>query len=556
MLMRRITQIALAAVIAASVAFADASARSFNRQSQAKQPAAGRMLQSMTSKAQESVARMAPLNSPAAATMAKAPRKSADYTYDETPEGTVYELMSTYEIDSYWGSAGIGQGMMILVEAADGTLWIKGLVPGAYGTLFWVRADKTDVPGEYVVEQQLAVYYSGWDEYDEVARLEYDFDNGYVPASNSSFKVYFKDNKFSVEEDVIYGLVYLEGGEYVYEGDVWLSFSAEPMSLTAAQLPEGAEVETYALKHLDGAKSVEVAFVGDQVYFRTTDLVDGWFVGTISGNKVIIENEQFLGYSDYYNVFLYLITGSTYEAYDEYYDWYYLAASIEPNLVLDFDAEAKTLTAADGDALFINASTETVYYAERYITPEFKPFVEVAAVPADPEILYWWDYDDDYEMAELDFNIPSTDVDGNLLNVSKLNTLFYVDDEVFIFEPIEYDIDDDLVEVPYGYSDGYGIGTSYVLFYFQPLKTVGLQTVYRGGDVENYSNIVVYDIDSGETEIVTGIKEINDGRVKAVAAEGYYDTAGRQVKAGAKGFVVKTLTFADGSKKTYKVVRR
>lgn len=553
--MRRFTLIIVAALVAATASFAQANNSKEQRRALGKRHAF-ELKSNQPTKVQQAE-RMASPFAASTPTMAKAPKKSADYTTDQTPAGTQYDLISDYVIDSYWGGGqSSGQGILTLVVADDGTLWIKGLTPGAYGTLYWVKADPTGNGGEYVVEQQLAAYYSYYDEYDEVARVEYDEASGeYVPAEDTSFKVYFDDGEFSIEDGVIYGLIYDDGGNYVWEGDSWLSFAGAPNTLTINELPEGAVVENYALKHLEGAKAVQVAFVGDQVYIKTTDLAEGWIVGTVSGNQVIIENEQYLGYCDYYGTFLYLITGSTYEAWDDYYEEYYLAGKIEEKVVFEFDTETKTFTAAEDAALFINGAVDRVYYAERYIAPEFALFVEVAAVPADPQITYWWAFDEDYGFAELDFVIPNVDVDGNLINTDKLSYLFFVDGEQFLFETDEYEMAEDLEEVPYGFSsdDGY-IGASYLALFFDPAEKVGMQSIYRGTDVENRSNIVWYDIATGETSIepydntTVGVKDIADN---SQAKASIYDLQGRRASSNAKG-----LLLMSNGQKVVKVVRK
>ena len=51
---------------------------------------------------------------------------------------------------------------------------------------------------------------------------------------------------------------------------------------------------------------------------------------------------------------------------------------------------------------------------------------------------------------------------------------------------------------------------------------------------------------------VTAVKGVSTQQQASVV---YYDAAGRRVQANAKGLLLKTVTTADGSQKTVKVIR-
>ncbi len=295
--------------------------------------------------------------------------------------------------------------------------------------------------------------------------------------------------------------------------------SFEEMTETITELPAGVTPETMVLKFDNGvvkdAKEVDVAFDGNTFYFHPYGDVDGWATGTIDGNKVTIASNQYVGVDNYYGTHTWLHTASTQLLYDEDYEEYYDEGTLKDNLVLAIDPETKTLTAAKNDALFIDGAKDRIYYAAYYKNPVFFYFNEVPAVPADPEITAYYPYDEYYESAELDFNIPTFDVDGEYITKNKLFYTLYVDDEVFELDADEYGIEESLTEIPYTIDLGW-VTNSVASFFFDPVKNAGIQTIYKGGD----------------------------------------DVAGREVKAGAKGFVIKTLTLEDGSKKSYKVVRK
>ncbi len=122
---------------------------------------------------------------------------------------------------------------------------------------------------------------------------------------------------------------------------------------------------------------------------------------------------------------------------------------------------------------------------------------------------------------------------------------------MFEFEPEEYpSLTEPLIEIPYGASPDYNISTGMVAIFFQPAENIGLQSIYRGAGVEKRSNIVLYDVNKGE---IVGVQSVT---AQPSAADGYYDLAGRRVQADAKGFVMRVVTMADGTRKTYKVVHK
>lgn len=572
--MRKSTLFVLAALFAATSVFAQAASRGQRRPTEGQNISQLRQQVLSGRHSNGSAQLRAELKRQAEAKQTlvtnRASRRADAISTDDTPEGIVRDgLIASYQgiayswFSGFYDSSSDGSQATI-VEGTDGNLYIKGLTPTLYDDdYFWIKAEKGEGENEYIVNKQIAgiyYYYSGETEDDYIAALQYNEVSGnYEEIEDGVITFTYKDGVLTSDADVEYGIVYYdaEDDEWYWEGSVYWNFKAQPLTETYAELPDGVEAEEFILQSTEGGKKVQLAIVGDKVYVQSYSSVPGWYVGTISGDKVTFENGQFLGFDSYYESYDWFITATTAEEWDEEYEEYYTAATISDNIVFDYDAEAKTLTAAEDAAMFVNGSKSRIYYAERYLAPRFFVFNEVPAVPADPEISYFWDYDEDYESAELDFSIIATDVEGNYINPDKLSYQLYVDNEVFVFEQDEYDnLDADYDELPYGFSDGYWIGSTYLALFFQPAENVGLQSIYRGAGVEKRSNIVVYDVNTGDIDVVTGVKPAVKTQTKAVAAEGYYDAQGRKVQAGAKGFVIKTVTFADGTKKNYKVVRR
>ena len=117
---------------------------------------------------------------------------------------------------------------------------------------------------------------------------------------------------------------------------------------------------------------------------------------------------------------------------------------------------------------------------------------------------------------------------------------------------------EDMTEIPYEFDDNYDIYAGgnrvYMNFSDEEMVTwskIGVQSIYRGGDAENKSNIAWYDLT--DVWAATGVKNIStDAATTSVA---YYDLQGRRVDNNAKGLVLMQVRKADGTVKTVKVVR-
>lgn len=182
----------------------------------------------------------------------------------------------------------------------------------------------------------------------------------------------------------------------------------------------------------------------------------------------------------------------------------------------------------------------------------------VAAVPADPEALEFFDCGDESGYTRFDFNINLTDVDGNELHADLVTYSIYIDqDELFTFDAATYGaangFDEDMTEIPYGFS-GADFYLRRVYFYRtnsgdNPLLTwrIGIQTHYTVDGVRNSSNIVYLEVFPQ-----SGIETVQPG--KTVVAERYYNVAGQEVT-NPKGIAIKVTSYSDGTTSTTKVIK-
>ena len=381
-----------------------------------------------------------------------------------------------------------------------------------------------------------------------------------------------EDGEFSIEEGDENTIAIWEGeaaNEVVFDIPQGLSpagqayivginvyYTAEEKEPELIELPDGAEVQewiydTYVLEEGEETPSlaqsyhINVAFVGDQVYFQglNSDTPDSWVVGTLEDGVITVPANEYMGYSEYY-----------------YYTYSALVEVFGREMTLTYDAENNKITSRNiGFDYFYNESAIDAIafdYAEMYLIPE------IPGTPETPEVtgvnLAPWETD--YPWITLD--IPTTTTDGNemiLSNVyyfirvqradgSDFTYTFYADDYMYLGE--------DVVFMPYTYTDNYDIyygGQKVYVFDddFTTWQKIFVQSVYMTGEEAYYSQVGEYDLTGYWEEV--GINDIAANNVKNVK---YFDLQGRQATADTKGVVIAVKTMSDGTTKTTKMLRK
>jgi len=184
----------------------------------------------------------------------------------------------------------------------------------------------------------------------------------------------------------------------------------------------------------------------------------------------------------------------------------------------------------------------------------------VPAVPANPEVVEFFDSGNEEGYTRLDFNINLTDIDGNPLNSDYVTySIFTDEDEVFTFDYDTYGFnngfDADVTEIPYGYS-GYDFYLRRVYFYRtntgdNPMFTwrIGMQVYYTVNGERNASDIVYLEVYPRPTDAVN---ELNAG--KTVTGVRYFNLAGQEM-AQPSGLTIQLTTYSDGTTSATKVVK-
>lgn len=124
----------------------------------------------------------------------------------------------------------------------------------------------------------------------------------------------------------------------------------------------------------------------------------------------------------------------------------------------------------------------------------------VPAVPSNPTNLQWQDIGQTSGNTYLVFTLPTTDVDGNILEQELISySIFTDDDQIYTFDADSYgSIDVDITEVPYSlWSQYYNFTPTQVCFYGtnhseDPIfeHRIGIQVYYTVNGVKNASDIV------------------------------------------------------------------
>ena len=302
-----------------------------------------------------------------------------------------------------------------------------------------------------------------------------------------------------------------------------------------------------------------------------------WVVGELSpdGLTITVPLGQYVAYNEQYGYGVVLAWGSTdvIDLGDDFYWFEFYADERETEVVYAIDPESGTITMQGSEGDMNNpypydcvatglagiwsddGSIATIEWGSTWtVMGEAVP-----AVPADPEVIEFFDCGDESGYTRLDFNINLVDVDGNPLNSDYLTySIFTDDDELFTFDVETYGalngLDADMTEVPYGFS-GEDFYLRRVYFYRtnegeNPMFTwrIGMQLNYTVDGITNKSNIVYLDVYPKPS----AVEEVNAG--KSVSSVRYFNVAGQEMTQPS-GLTIQVTTYSDGTTSALKVIK-
>lgn len=417
------------------------------------------------------------------------------------PEGTP----SWYTMDAYVQT---GQGTIMMYGlsnqisfSADGkSVYFKTLFPMQYGEL-WVKGT---VSGNTItIDSKQVVGTETFTDEGERISVElkvgepiFDLTDNIVDVKDVVFKkdgdrIYIDDDQ--QEPDHAIALYAVEDGEIdLYDWTFCDSFKPYTGSTELVTPPASATVKSYVYTykdaHLKDATDIRrIAVDGNDYYFEgLVPSVGGWTKGTRSGNTISVSRAQLLGFDPQ------ILKIAGYRQAD---------GGRLSDFAFTLNADG-TFTQQDGDNQFIvcymtngglldygRAFTLTPYDETQALTP-YNP-VEVHSV-----------YYSELGQHGIEFTQYPSDANGNLISTEQLGYYIYVDGQRFTFRKTEYPYLswEQTDFIPFAYCDDYNYGDIFndgyynvVLFYIDDYETLGVQAVYRAGDVETRSDIITVD---------------------------------------------------------------
>ena len=315
----------------------------------------------------------------------------------------------------------------------------------------------------------------------------------------------------------IYGLIYTDDHLWAGFGDYGTRYT--PFADQVTELPAGLETEDWAYLYSDGsytsAQRIKACVSGDKVYIQGLSQQNPLSVitGQVEGDKVIFASDQYVGNNDTHALYVTFADYVVEEVFDE--DWgefyYQYRYTYLPTCTFAYDAEKQIIRAADNVALVLNggAGQYGINEIQAGYAPRFTIAQDIAAKPANPEILSFGDYYEDYGYDALTCNVKMEDVDGRYIDIDKLYYTIWVKDQgearPFTLTAAEYyqfpELGiDEMTEIPYSFValdeaswEDIAVGGSYVCLYQSGFDDYGVQSIYYGGGVRTTSDIVWLD---------------------------------------------------------------
>ena len=554
-------------------------------------------------KASRLTARQFPASAGANGQLSVAKTQVYDDIVSSQPEGTLHaaDLRSGFSTLSVWGNimaANYSNSIGTYVETDD-AIFLKNPFNG-FLTNTWLRIDK-NADGTYVAHLPQPIYeQDGQTFYATHVKLSTSESNGstYVAdttAAGSDAYFTYKDGVLAMADSVYdasgfpsaaIGLTDADGAWYGYLDGAQ---RVTPNTSHKTVLPAAAKKATYAMSNTtysaydigqgfvetrDTAHAiVDVAFDGDTIYVNNPATKDSssWIKGVIKDGKATFE-PQYIGADTIDNIHLWFEPATyTVELDSSYYAYYgevdkVRSYSLADKLELAYDAATKSLQAPDSTSFIVNGSPSKVYYLATYDEVGFEPWKEVAATPADPVITAVNETYNTQGYAAVTFTLPQFDTNGKPLNTDKAYYNLYTSDDpetpyaLTEDEGYKYFNYSDSVNIPYSYTDGMDIAAYgakhywYIYFDTNDIDSVGVQMFYNGAGELRHSNLVWYSL--VEQHDAAGINAL-EGNESGVSSVAYFDLSGRRVAAPKQaGLYIKEVTYADGTKKGTKVLKK
>ena len=403
----------------------------------------------------------------------------AGYFYDGESESPVEKTLKVGAIDKDVYVQGISYFMP---EA-----WIKG-------TLSEDGKSITFASGQYY-----GAYNDTYDMWFAAVDAEFNYlESVTVPFDSENGTITWPEDAYIIENgepDMAYAYGYYYWIEAIIKGTA-PAVNEVPVGLEFAEW--GLKSQTYVQDDETGEEGfeeynyhVQVGIAENTVYVLGyyEDEPDAVLKGTLDPetNKVTFTAGQCIGQT---------VVGIDWNTWSLIYAPIYFDGESEEgfeDVVMTYNAETQTLTQESPTYMVVNGAW--LLYDEYVIQKEvtIAAIPDIAAVPAQPEIVKS-SFSGSYPSVSVD--IPVEAADGSDILTDKLYYQYWTEiDGVqtpLTLDPSEYSrLSEPMTEIPYTFTDNYDI-YSYRLYLnqdFSTWKKIGIQSIYRGGEAENKSEI-------------------------------------------------------------------
>lgn len=462
-----------------------------------------------------------------------------------------------------------------LTHAPTGT-WIKGSIKDGVITVETPQLiDRTSDGKDWYVQRLKKTTETYVDE-DGVTQTA----TSWVPDTEKTSITYQMegDNIVQVkEDDIILGMT-CENEYYFYaESDVVYT---RIKGAAAVKMPEGIEPETWSIIYNNDryGNQGKVVIDGNDFYMKGfwAAQPEACIKGTIENDKLIIPSQQYLGLLKSYEEvprFVYFMSSVLDSS-----DFVKKYVSSDKSLEFSYDKDSKTITPLfDKNTVPVVRNGMTSDVADispraNFPTLRMKAISELApldfiTIPKGASYVY----KDAPAWGKLEFSFRPFDSEKNALNPDRMSYSIWMDDEILVLDkedcinPEAYEgIDEPISEVPYMFSNGYGIksnvSTREVMFYKVGFNEIGVQGFYDD-DISGQrlsTGITYINLDTQEIRYVENTVSVQniDAETANVVETVRYDLSGNRVDSSFKGFVIEKVLYSDGQFKTFKKVVR
>ena len=298
----------------------------------------------------------------------------------------------------------------------------------------------------------------------------------------------------------------------------------------------------------DAAWNIKVAWSGaNEVYVQglCSAMPEAWVKGTVDDDEVTFAKGQYFGK----------------QLYPFYFSGQFVGEMSD--FITIYDASTRVFSGG-GYYMMINSSKTAIAPYEVYAGVTFTPG-EMSATPMAPQVASFRQHDEGFDgNGRLQLMIMPYDEQYNALPTDKVFFEVikkYADrEELLVFTKADYpNIQQEMTMVPYGYTENWSLlfedGRYGIELFNVDYPTIGVRTVFTGGGEENRSATTWLDcedfvpVEQDPTAIAQHPSTLTQQPT-------YTDVQGRTVAPNTKGLVIKTVTLADGTRKSMKFMQR